>query len=345
MNEFISVVKERFASFEVKDAIDVLILFAILFLFFRFIRRRRAFPILLGVLGYAVFSVLAKYFGLSAITAVTSTINGMAVVLLAVVFQSEIRAALERSGDSIIAFFRNLNKERNPSKTNNVIENIVDAVFSLSEAKIGAIIVIEQNTGTEDVAKYGVKLDSLISAELIKNIFCKDSPLHDGAIVIRGGRIHTAASYVVVSGDYVPLTSAYGARHNAGTALSSNSDGIVIIVSEEDGTISIAQNGELEHEVNDRELRNHLKFFYPRKISEKRQVSDLGINVSSEEKEKITIVVDTDNANNANSTSSDIEIEAENDVTDIEGDAEHDIVNNFAASKQGDKPSLDDNEQ
>lgn len=272
MNEFIKALQERIAAFSARDAVDIVLLAGILFLLYRFVRRRRAFPILIGVLGFLILSTVAEYCGLSAITSVTSAIRACGVVLLAIAFQPELRAALEKSGDAFLGFMKLITGERAQQSSNYNAVKVRDAVLDLSKTKTGALIILEGNSGTDDIAKHGVKLDALISTELIKNIFCAGTPLHDGAVIIRGGRIHTAACYVLVNSEYVPVDS-FGARHNAGRSLSANSDSISIIVSEENGSISCSKNGELMYDINERELETILNGYFPakaRKSFEKR---------------------------------------------------------------------------
>lgn len=277
MNEFIKLFRERIADFSYIDAIDLLLLAGVFFLIYRFIRRRRAFPILIGVLGFLVLSVIARVTPLSGVSYATEAIMSCGVVVLAIVFQPELRAALEKSGDAVLSFLKRLAGDKSQVYSEYNAIKVKKAVLDLSDTHTGAIIVLERNAGIDDIAKDGVKLDALISTELIKNIFASAGPLHDGAVIIRDGRIHAAACYVVVNSEYIPV-KAYGARHNAGRAVSVSSDSTVIIVSEENGAVSLARNGDIMFNVNARELENVLFSYFPaknQKATEKRQIACL----------------------------------------------------------------------
>lgn len=265
MSEFIELIRDRIADFRFSDAVDILLLAGIFFLIYRFIRHRRAFPILIGVVSFLLLSLVAELTPLNGIIYVTSALRTYGVFVLVVIFQPELRALLEKIGDSVVSFLELLKKlltgNTEPYLNSNATK-LKNAILHLSRLGYGALIVLEGNTGTDDVVKKGVKLDALISSELIESIFNTKSPLHDGAIIIRGGRIRTASSYVIVNSTYDPMP-AYGARHNAGRAVSiSNRDCISIIISEENHSISYARDGKLVYKINERELNTLLNSYF-----------------------------------------------------------------------------------
>ena len=181
---------------------------------------------------------------------------------LIVIFQPELRKALEELGhkkivSSIIPFDNN-KKEEDGLFTDRTLNEIVRASFEMGEVKTGALIVIEKETVLNEYARTGIYLDSLVSSQLLINIFEHNTPLHDGAVIVRGDRIVAATCYLPLS-DNMELNKNLGTRHRAGVGISEVSDSLTIIVSEETGRVSVAKQGRLQVDVTREGLREILK--------------------------------------------------------------------------------------
>ena len=242
------------------DILDILIMAAIIYEALILIRRTRSSALLKGLVLLLAIVAISNLLGLTSLNwFLTSILNNGAMVLL-ILFQPEIRKALEKLGRSTL-----LNKGRfmmaGQDEQERLITEIIQTVKDLSHRKVGALICFERMTGLQDVIDTGTLLDGEISAPLLENIFEPNTPLHDGAVVIRNDRIQAAACIL-------PLTEAsgvsreLGTRHRAGIGLSENTDAVVLIVSEETGTISMARGGQLFRPLQEEDLRMILEEIY-----------------------------------------------------------------------------------
>ena len=261
LNSFIAICKAKFSDFSFLDVVDIVILGVLFFIAYRFIRRRRALPILIGVAVYLIFMQLCGALGITATYNVLRWLSIPGTVVLFIIFQSDIRSALEKVGGSVISIGKLLKDKVIPRPGSMEAEAIEKAVMRLSATKTGALIVLEQNTGIEDIGQDGIKIDAVISPELICNLFFSPAPLHDGAIIIRKKRISAAGCFLPNYSDPA-LNSSFGSRHRAAIGMSRNSDAGVIVVSEEDGRISYAYGGELSRGIDEQTLRNILEDYY-----------------------------------------------------------------------------------
>ena len=241
------------------DILDILIMAAIIYEVLILVRRTRSSALLKGLLLLLVIVAVSSLLGLTSLNwFLTSILNNGAVVLL-ILFQPEIRKALEKMGRSTL-----LNQGRvkaGQDSQERIISEIIQTAMDLSHRKVGALICFERRTGLQDVIDTGTLVDAEISAPLLENIFEPNTPLHDGAVVIRNDRIQAAACIL-------PLTEAsgvsreLGTRHRAGIGLSENSDAVVLIVSEETGTISMTRGGQLFRPLQEEDLRMILEEIY-----------------------------------------------------------------------------------
>ncbi len=229
-----------FSNFSFVDAIDILLLSLILFFLFRFIKGRKAGVLLIGVSILLIMMGIAYVVELDATYFVFDQIFKVGVIALIIIFQPEIREALERVGTGSINSIKNLGDQTKRNQMyQSVIEEVTTAVGLLSSSKTGAIIVIARTTKLDGLYTYGTRLDALVSSTLLRNIFQNKSPLHDGAVIIEDGRI-SIASCTLPNTKRDHIDSDLGTRHQAAIGMSENSDAIIIIVSEETGTISVA---------------------------------------------------------------------------------------------------------
>ncbi|MCX7793140.1 MAG: diadenylate cyclase CdaA [Thermodesulfovibrionales bacterium] len=241
-----------------QDFIDILIIAFILYRLLAFFKRgSRAGRIVIGIVILLAASLLSKTFGFYTVDWLFHNFWSQIVIALIIIFQPEIRRALAQMGRSPIFGLTSAEEIKS-------IDEIVKAAISLASRKIGALIVIEREVSLRDYVEIGVPLDAKVSKELLLSIFHPTSPIHDGAVIIRGNR-------VVAAGCFLPLalgteiSKAYGTRHRAGIGLSEETDAVVIIISEETGHISVAIRGELKTNLDLSTLRDILTNLFSEK--------------------------------------------------------------------------------
>jgi uncharacterized protein (TIGR00159 family) len=242
--------------------IDILLVAFFLYETYLMMKKTGATPIFLGVLAFiSVWLLVSKVFQMRLIGSILDKFIDVGLILLIVVFQREIRHFLQQLGSS--KGIRALAKLFRPWKTNHVendisyIMPIVMAVINMSKRKEGALIAIQQNTSLDTFIETGEEINANISTRLIENIFFKNSPLHDGAMIISGKKIRAAACILPVS-QQLNIPKRYGLRHRSALGLAEQSDAKVIIVSEETGKISLAHNNQLHANVPPEELQKML---------------------------------------------------------------------------------------
>lgn len=243
MTDLLQTLNFRIAgNFRFMDILDILMVAYIIYLFIHLIRETRAEPLLKGILMIIVVMQLSKWLQLNTIYFVIRNAMQYGVIALLVVFQPELRRALEKIGHTWFGI-SGLSSETS-SETAHTVSEICKACKTLSETHTGALMVIERETKLNDIIHAGISLDSVISSELLLNIFVVNTPLHDGAVVIRGDRI-MAATCVLPLTKREDLSSELGTRHRAGIGMSEQADAVTVIVSEETGTVSYTVNGHI----------------------------------------------------------------------------------------------------
>jgi len=221
------------------------------------VKETRAWQLLKGLMFILVASELSKWLGLKTISFILGNTVQYIALALVVLFQPELRRALEHIGRSRFKDIFNFDEESTRLKVTAVIEEIVKACMEMSRTYTGALIVIEKDTKLGEMINTGTQLDSTITAELLINIFTPNTPLHDGAVIIRGDRIKAAACFLPLT-DNPNLSKELGTRHRAALGISEVSDCISIVVSEESGKISFALNGGLTRNLTSDTLRKAL---------------------------------------------------------------------------------------
>lgn len=264
MEKAINAVFAYLRTIQVSDYVDILITAVIIYYMITWLRETRAMQLVKGII--VVFAVLALsgWFHLTIINYILSAIVQVGVFALVVLFQPELRSILERLGRSRVGKLIDIATNEPGQGENgddNVVDSIVDAVTDMSRERTGALIVIERDTKLGDHTKRGTKIDADVSKELLENIFFKNSPLHDGAVIVRNGRIHSAGCFLpLTSNDN--LSAELGTRHRAALGISEVSDAMIIVVSEETGRISIALGGSLTRNVTREPLKHALERFF-----------------------------------------------------------------------------------
>ncbi len=242
------------------DVVEILIITVLLYFFMVWIQRTRAYTLLKGILTVLLFVTIAAVFHMTAILWITQRLASVALIALVIIFQPELRKALESLGNkNILSNFLpfDTGSERMYSISDQSIGEIVRAVNDMSEAWTGALIVIEQKILLTDYIDTGISIDGAISSGLLVNIFEKNTPLHDGAVIIRANKVASATCYLPLS-DNAQINKKYGTRHRAGLGISEVSDAFTIIVSEETGRVSCSYMGELMTGVTESDLREQL---------------------------------------------------------------------------------------
>ncbi len=249
---------EQLGFFTLQDAVLAVIDIALVAYFFykiyTLIRGTRAVQLLKGIIVLLILVSVTQWARLYTVNWLLVQIRTMLIVALPVVFQPELRRALEQIGRGKI-FTRALFKPPGES-IERTIEEVVAACFDMSREGIGALIVIERETGLEEYMEEAVRLDALVSKELLKNIFTPGSPLHDGACIIRGDRVVGAAVFLPFTQNSVAVE--LGSRHRAAIGITQVSDAISVVVSEETGIVSMAENGRLIRGLDAKTLKDKL---------------------------------------------------------------------------------------
>lgn len=261
-NSILSIIK----TIQLRDIVDILAIALLIFGLFKLIQETRAVQLLKGVIMLLIVYFLSSLFGLVMLSSLLRTFFEAAVVVIAIIFQPEIRKALEQMGrnNTYKKYIKIFTKHHKGDEWKKVVEkSIVDAADTavlFSRSKTGALLVFERETMLSDIAATGTIIDAETSVALFGNIFFNKAPLHDGASIIRDGKLFAA-------GCILPLTSNrnvdinLGTRHRAGLGISEQSDAVVLIVSEETGVISLAVNGILLREFTREELIKKLEQF------------------------------------------------------------------------------------
>jgi len=244
-----------FENFSFKDVIDILLVAIIIYAIYNTIAKTRALPVLRGVLIIIILTVLAIGLKLETLRTIFEQIVSLMFITVIILFPSEIRHALYKLGQ--IPFLGDILKVERIS----IIDIIAEAAQSLVESKTGALMVIERNDHLQTVIDSGTFINSEVKKNLIIALFQKKSPLHDGAIVIRRDRIISAGSYISFLSSSETIAVRYGSRHRAALGLSEQSDALVIIVSEEEGTVSLAHQSKMYSDLTTRRLMSRLEEF------------------------------------------------------------------------------------
>ncbi len=245
---------------EIIDIIQVLLIAYFVYHFILWLKNTRAYMLLKGILLIVIFVVIANLLNMDVIIWVFSNMGMIAIMAVIIIFQPELRRVLEQMGHknpitNIMTWGSSAdNNQRFSDKT---VSELVEACFDMAEVKTGALIVVERDVKLEEYEKTGIPVDAVLTSQLLINIFEHNTPLHDGAVIVRGDRVVAATCYLPLT-DNPNLNKDLGTRHRAGVGISEISDSLTIIVSEETGHVSYAMDGELHTGVSLNELREQL---------------------------------------------------------------------------------------
>jgi diadenylate cyclase len=257
--DFFSYAVAQFLTIGPVDFIDIALVAVMIFFVIKFISDKRAAKLAIGICMILFLLIISQIFRMSATNFLFSNITQVGIILLVVVFQPELRSALEKIGGAgkelkILPG----SKDGRGGKNRTPINTLCEAVQELARDSTGALIVIERDTPLGDIIKTGTVVNADICVAMIKNIFYNKAPLHDGAMIIRNHRVHAAGCFLPLS-TKDDIIKNLGTRHRAAIGMSENSDAIVIVVSEETGTISLAIDGKLRRNYDYVSLKNKLE--------------------------------------------------------------------------------------
>lgn len=235
-----------FPKVGITDILEILIISVIVYQIMKWIMNTKAWMLLRGILMLGLFILFAAFFQMNTILYLAGKSINVLAIAAVVVFQPELRRALEKLGEkNILSNITIFDKNReNQRFTGDTLEGIVNACFSMGSVKTGALVVVEQAIHLTEYEVTGIELDCKVSEQVLINIFEHNTPLHDGAVIIRGDRITSATCYLPLS-DNMQISKDLGTRHRAALGMSEVSDALVIAVSEETGQVSIAMGGQL----------------------------------------------------------------------------------------------------
>jgi diadenylate cyclase len=234
------------------DAVDILIVAYVFYRLILIIRGTRAEQLVKGLIVLLLATIVSDQLGLNTLHWLLRQLMTVGLIAIPIVFQPELRRALEHLGRG--KFFQRTYWNWNPQEFDHLLDELAKAIPVLVKKRIGALIVIERETGLKEWVETGIAVDGVVSAELLINIFFPRSPLHDGAVVIRGSQIVAAGCYLPLTDD-PSLNKELGTRHRAGIGITEHSDAVSIIVSEETGIVSVAHNGILTRYLDEKKLR------------------------------------------------------------------------------------------
>ncbi len=247
-------------NLRVSDIFEILLLAFFIYTLIKWVKTTRAWALMRGLAILLLFWIIANMFHFNVIIWIFVSGINVGIIAIIILFQPEFRKALEQLGQKNIMsplFYLSDTKEKIERFSDETLNELVRATFELAKTKTGALMVIEQEVSLTEFESTGIKVDAIITSQLLINIFEHNTPLHDGAITIRGNRITAATCYLPLS-DNMRLSKELGTRHRAGVGISEVTDSFTIIVSEETGKVSIARNGQLIRSVDGDYLRAKL---------------------------------------------------------------------------------------
>lgn len=256
---FLSVIK----TFQVKDAVDILCVTAVIYAVIKFVRDTKAVQLLKGAVLFIIVYFISSLFNLTMFSTLLKMFMEFGVLIIIIVFQPEVRNALEKIGRSkfskSIGFSSVDEDEKLIEQRRKCVKDVCTVARSFSKQKVGALIVFERETRLGDIINTGTIVDALPSVSLLGNMFFNKAPLHDGAVIIRGGRVYSAGCILPLTKRNAEVDVNLGTRHRAAIGMSEESDAVVVVVSEETGNISLVCHGKITRMEDSIELRERLE--------------------------------------------------------------------------------------
>ena len=244
-------------SMTIIDIIDIIIVSVVIYYIIKFIRERRAGKLAVGVVVLIIFQVIGQMLNFMALQFIMQNVFQVGLIALVVVFQPELRSVLEKMGGQSLRNLKSITEQKDSQAVTVMVNDLCEALFDLSKDRTGALVVIERSTKLGDVINSGTVVNADMSPFLLKNIFFNKAPLHDGAVIIREGRIYAAGCFLPLSVKN-DIIKDLGTRHRAAIGMSENSDSVILVVSEETGIVSMAHEGRLRRNYDYMSLKREL---------------------------------------------------------------------------------------
>lgn len=246
------------------DVVEILIISFLFYHILLWIKSTRAWNLFKGILVILLFVLVAALFQMNTILWLAENTLNVGLIALVVIFQPELRKALENlGGTNILGRLFSINKTEQNKFSDRTVEELIRACYAMGKVKTGALIVIEDEILLNEYVRTGIDVDAILSSQLLINIFEKNTPLHDGAVIVRGDRVISATCYLPLS-DSLSLSKELGTRHRAAVGISEVSDSLTIVVSEETGRVSVAMRSQIYHDVDVEFLRDKLQYLQNR---------------------------------------------------------------------------------
>lgn len=250
-------VGNQLSRIRIIDIVDILLVALLFYWIFKFVRDRRAGKLLIGLVLLVAVLLLSELLEMRALNFILTNLFSIGLIAIVIVFQPELRSLLEKVGGESLKNFRGKLDNDSAATLRSAISEICVAAESLSASKTGALIVFERSTRLGDYIRTGTIIDAVTSSFLLGNIFWNKAPLHDGAVIIRQGRVHAAGCFLPLSTNS-EIVKELGTRHRAAIGMSENSDAVVLVVSEETGTISVVVDGVIKRNFTRETLEAYL---------------------------------------------------------------------------------------
>lgn len=262
----------KIPNIRISDIVEIIIIALLVYQLMVWIKNTKAWMLFKGIAVVVMFVIIASFFELTTILWIAQQTLSVAIIAIIIIFQPEIRRALEQLGRKQFlsgVFSMDGMKDVNEKFSDKTIDEIIKATFELAKTKTGALMVIEKATVLTEYEKTGIPIDAVVTNQLLINIFEKNTPLHDGAVLIRGDKIVAATCYLPLS-DNMEVSKELGTRHRAALGMSEESDSLTIIVSEETGKVSLACDGRLSRNVSGEEVRKKLQVLQNKVVDTKK---------------------------------------------------------------------------
>lgn len=262
-------------TMDLRDVFEIIIIAFLVYYILAWMKATRAWLLLKGIIVIGVFLVVVYALDMSTIIWLSQNVLSFAMIALIVVLQPELRHALENLGRTTFlpaGIFSDASRREQEIFSEKTINEITKACVEMGKMKTGALIVIEQKESLKDYERTGIEVDGIVTSQLLINIFEHNTPLHDGAVIIRENRVTSATCYLPLS-DNLGLSKELGTRHRAGVGISEVTDSLTVIVSEETGKISVAYGGELERSMNAEQLKERLQMVLNNQAAEEKAKS------------------------------------------------------------------------
>lgn len=271
LNSYIVSLSLHRFSIRWEDIVEIIIISFLVYHIMAWAKHTKVWQLMKGIVIILVFILLAILFNMNTIVWIVENVFSIAVIAIVVILQPELRRALEELGrKNILTNFVAFDKPSDERFSDKTVNDLIKASFEMGKVKTGALIVIEQDVALTEYERTGIEVDGLISSQLLINIFEHNTPLHDGAVIVRGNRVVSATCYLPLS-DNMQISKELGTRHRAGVGISEVTDALTIIVSEETGNVSVTYEGELYRNLDANGLREKLAMIQNKEAEEKKR--------------------------------------------------------------------------